>query len=418
MTQYIIKAPALHNTTIQLPASKSISNRALIIHALSGRQGQLTNLSECDDTRVMVDALKQDPEVIDIMAAGTAMRFMTAYLSTTPGKHTITGTERMLHRPIEPLVNALRKLGADIEYAGEEGFPPLTINGCQLDGGDIEIAGNVSSQYISALLLIAPMLKNGLRIHLTGEIVSRPYIDLTLHLMHAFGSTAEWADISTIEVAPKPYKTNNYHIENDWSAASYWYEILALSHNPQLNFTLSGLVDSSRQGDSVIRYLFNFLGVKTTFANSGAEISDVTLSAKPYQPSRFDYDFIKQPDLAQTLVVTCCAMGIPFHFTGLASLIIKETNRIEALKTELAKLGYVIHDHNNSELSWDGERCEAQPEPAIDTYQDHRMAMAFAPLAILLGEIRINNPEVVSKSYPHYWEDLQKAGFTIEESND
>lgn len=413
MTQYIIKAPSLRSTTIQLPASKSISNRALIIHALGGRKGQINNLSDCDDTRVMVNALEQNPEVIDIMAAGTAMRFMTAYLSTTPGKHTITGTKRMLQRPIAPLVDALRKLGADIEYAGEEGFPPLTINGNLLDGGDIDIAGNVSSQYISALLLIAPMLKNGLRIHLTGEIVSRPYIDLTLHLMHAFGSTAEWADISTIEVTPQPYKPTDYHIENDWSAASYWYEIIALAGTRMPSVTLSGLADSSRQGDSVIRYMFNFIGVKTTFADSEAAISDVTLSAKQHQPARFDYDFIKQPDLAQTLVVTCCAMGIHFHFTGLASLKIKETDRIEALKTELAKLGYVIHDHNDSELSWDGERCEPQDEPAIDTYQDHRMAMAFAPLALTLGEIRINNPEVVSKSYPNYWEDLQKAGFEI-----
>lgn len=417
MTQYTIKAPALHNTTIQLPASKSISNRALIIHALNGRQGELINLSDCDDTKVIVAALEQNPKVIDIKAAGTAMRFMTAYLSVTPGHHTITGTERMLQRPIEPLVNALRKLGADIEYAGQEGFPPLVINGSQLNGGDIEIAGNVSSQYISALLLVAPALKNGLRLHLTGEIVSRPYIDLTLHLMHAFGNMAEWADVSTITVEPKPYNTNSYQIENDWSAASYWYEILALSGDPQLSITLSGLTDSSRQGDSVVRYMYNFLGVKTLFHKSMTEVSDVTLLRKPYQPTRFDYDFIKQPDLAQTLVVTCCAMGIPFHFTGLASLIIKETNRIEALKTELRKLGYVIHDHNGSELSWDGERCEHQENPAIDTYQDHRMAMAFAPLAIKLGAIRINNPEVVSKSYPNYWGDLRKAGFTIEENN-
>ena len=180
--------------------------------------------------------------------------------------------------------------------------------------------------------------------------------------------------------------------------------------------TLSGLADSSRQGDSVVKYLFNFLGVKTQFEKTDAPLSDVTLATKPYMPTRFDYDFIKQPDLAQTLVVTCCAMGIPFRFTGLASLKIKETDRIEALKTELRKVGYVISDKNDSELVWDGERCEPQSNPAIDTYQDHRMAMAFAPLAITMGEIRINDPEVVSKSYPNYWEDLKKAGFTITES--
>jgi 3-phosphoshikimate 1-carboxyvinyltransferase len=416
MTQYIIKAPNLHNTTIDLPASKSISNRALIIHALSGGKGILKNLSDCDDTKVMVAALEHNPETIDIMAAGTAMRFMTAYLSATPGSHVITGTERMLHRPIEPLVNALRRLGADISYEGEEGFPPLRINGSKLDGGDIEIPGNISSQYISALLLIAPILENGLRLHLTGEIVSRPYIDLTLHVMHGFGCQAEWTDVSTIEVKPQEYQPNDYHIENDWSAASYWYEIVALSRANNLSMTLSGLADSSRQGDSVVKYLFNFLGVKTQFEKTDAPLSDVTLATKPYMPTRFDYDFIKQPDLAQTLVVTCCAMGIPFRFTGLASLKIKETDRIEALKTELRKVGYVISDKNGSELVWDGERCEPQSNPAIDTYQDHRMAMAFAPLAITMGEIRINDPEVVSKSYPKYWEDLKKAGFTITES--
>ena len=378
MTQYIIKAPNLHNTTIDLPASKSISNRALIIHALSGGKGILKNLSDCDDTKVMVAALEHNPKTIDIMAAGTAMRFMTAYLSATPGSHVITGTERMLHRPIEPLVNALRRLGADISYEGEEGFPPLRINGSKLDGGDIEIPGNISSQYISALLLIAPILENGLRLHLTGEIVSRPYIDLTLHVMHGFGCQAEWTDVSTIEVKPQEYQPNDYHIENDWSAASYWYEIVALSRANNLSMTLSGLADSSRQGDSVVKYLFNFLGVKTQFEKTDAPLSDVT--------------------------------------PGLASLKIKETERIEALKTELRKVGYVISYKNDSELVWDGERCEPQSNPAIDTYQDHRMAMAFAPLAITMGEIRINDPEVVSKSYPKYWEDLKKAGFTITES--
>ena len=416
MTQYIITAPHLHDTIIDLPASKSISNRALVIHSLSGGKGRLTNLSDCDDTRVMVRALEENPETIDIMAAGTAMRFMTAYLSSTPGSHIITGTERMKQRPIAPLVSALRYLGADISYEEAEGFPPLRINGKQLEGGDLDIPGNISSQYISALLLIAPTLKKGLRLHLTGEIISRPYIDLTLHVMHAFGCPAEWTDMSTIEVAPHPYEGNDYHIENDWSAASYWYEIIALAASTDLNITITGLADSSRQGDSVVRYLYSMLGVKTQFVNPEERISDTTLTCHQHHPPRLDYDFIKQPDLAQTFVVTCCAMGIPFHFTGLATLKIKETDRIAALKNELAKVGYIIKDRNESELIWDGERCEPHYDPQIDTYHDHRMAMAFAPLAITLGKIRINNPEVVSKSYPHFWDDLRKAGFTIEET--
>ena len=415
--QYSITAPTLLDHTAALPASKSISNRALIIHALTGSSIKPENLSDCDDTEVIVRALHDNPYEINIKAAGTAMRFMTALLSVREGEeHVLTGTERMQHRPIGILVDALRRLGADISYAGTEGYPPLCIRGKQLEGGLLETPGNISSQYISALLLIAPILENGLQLHLTGEIVSRPYIDLTLHVMHGFGCQAEWTDVSTIEVKPQEYQPNDYHIENDWSAASYWYEIVALSRANNLSMTLSGLADSSRQGDSVVKYLFNFLGVKTQFEKTDAPLSDVTLATKPYMPTRFDYDFIKQPDLAQTLVVTCCAMGIPFRFTGLASLKIKETDRIEALKTELRKVGYVISDKNDSELVWDGERCEPQSNPAIDTYQDHRMAMAFAPLAIMMGEIRINDPEVVSKSYPKYWEDLKKAGFTITES--
>ncbi len=432
--QYIIKAPKSLHTTINLPASKSISNRALIIHALAGGKHRPLNLSDCDDTEVIIRALKDMPETIDIGAAGTAMRFMTAYLSVTPidesapyKAHILTGTERMQHRPIGILVNALRQLGADIRYAGEEGYPPLIIRGRQLEGGMLEIPGNVSSQYISALLMIGPLLHKGLELRLTGNIVSRPYIDLTLHVMHEFGCHIEWTDIDTISVSPQTYHDHSYQIENDWSASSYWYEMLALSDDMEGEVFLPGLHDASRQGDSVVRYLYSMLGVKTKMekkgerergkGNEGTEEhvneSGALLSRHMRSLPRMDYDFVNQPDLAQTLVVTCCALGIKFHFTGLASLKIKETDRITALKTELKKLGYVVKDINDSELEWDGERCEAEELPAIDTYEDHRMAMAFAPLAIKLGEIRINNPQVVSKSYPHYWEDLKKAGFGV-----
>ena len=412
--QYMITPPRHVDTRILLPASKSISNRALIIHALTGGNVMPENLSDCDDTKVIIRALSHRPEVIDIKAAGTAMRFMTAYLSVTEGEHTITGTERMKHRPIGVLVDALCYLGAEIEYAGEKGFPPLRIRGRQLEGGRLEIPGNVSSQYISALLMIAPVLSKGLEMKLTGGIVSRPYIDLTLHLMHQFGVSAEWTDIDSITVKPQPYRQRPYTIENDWTAASYWYEVLALTDELGSKVVLPGMLDGSRQGDSAVRYIFSLLGIKTAFADREADrLTDATLTRHSCMLNRMDYDFTNQPDLAQTLIATCPVLGIPFHFTGLGSLRIKETDRIEAMKTEMEKLGYILHANSGTELSWEGDRCEPAAQPVIDTYEDHRMAMSFAPLAIQLGRIGINHPEVVSKSYPHYWNDLRKAGFHI-----
>ena len=410
---YTIEGPHHIDTTIELPASKSISNRALIIHALAGQQVMPLNLSDCDDTEVIVEALEKMPETINVKAAGTAMRFMTAYLSVGKGEHVITGTERMKHRPIGVLVDALRYLGADIRYEGEEGYPPLRIRGRKLEGGRLEMPGNVSSQFISALLLIAPTLSNGLELKLTDTIISRPYIDLTLCMMRDFGAVAEWSDVDTINVLAKPYVARPYIIESDWSAASYWYEIMALSDDAEATVRLTGLMDGSRQGDSVVKYIFSLLGVKTTFETTEPGVpTTVTLHCRPCMLPRLEYDFTGAPDLAQTLVVCCALMGIKFHFKGLASLKIKETDRIEALKTELRKLGYMIHDANDSELYWDGERCEPTGEP-IDTHEDHRMAMAFAPAALKLPGLRVNNPEVVSKSYPDFWRDLRQAGFTL-----
>lgn len=399
-----------------LPASKSISNRALIIQALTKGGMMPENLSDCDDTEVIIRGLGKQSEIIDIKAAGTAMRFMTAYLSATEGEHTITGTERMKHRPIGILVDALRYLGAEIEYVGEEGYPPLRIRGRQLEGGTLLIAGDVSSQYISALLMIAPILTKGLELKLTGNIISRPYIDLTLHLMHEFGVAAEWSDFDTIRVKPQPYQQRAYTIESDWSAASYWYEILALTDDTLSKVALQGLKDGSRQGDSTVRYIFSLLGIKTSFKEKDVNgMPEALLTRHSRMLNRMDYDFTNQPDLAQTLIAVCPVLGIPFHFTGLGTLKIKETDRIEAMKREMEKLGYILHEEEGTALSWTGERCEPMTQPTIDTYEDHRMAMSFAPLAIKLGEIRINNPEVVSKSYPHYWADLRKAGFKIQQ---
>lgn len=414
--QYIITCPEHIDISITLPASKSISNRALIIQALTKGGMMPENLSDCDDTEVIIRGLGRQSEIIDIKAAGTAMRFMTAYLSATEGEHTITGTERMKHRPIGILVDALRYLGAEIEYVGEEGYPPLRIRGRQLEGGTLLIAGDVSSQYISALLMIAPILTKGLELKLTGNIISRPYIDLTLHLMHEFGVAAEWSDFDTIRVKPQPYQQRAYTIESDWSAASYWYEILALTDDTQSKVALQGLKDGSRQGDSTVRYIFSLLGIKTSFKEKGVNgMPEALLTRHSRMLNRMDYDFTNQPDLAQTLIAVCPVLGIPFHFTGLGTLKIKETDRIEAMKREMEKLGYILHEEEGTALSWTGERCEPMTQPTIDTYEDHRMAMSFAPLAIKLGEIRINNPEVVSKSYPHYWADLRKAGFKIQQ---
>ena len=419
MEQYRLTAPRQLNQTICLPASKSISNRALIIYALSGGSQMPQNLSDCDDTEVIIHALRFMPTEIDIKAAGTAMRFMTAYLSVMKGTHTLTGTERMKHRPIGILVNALKALGADIKYAGTDGYPPLQITGKTLKGGLLSIPGNVSSQYISALLMIGPMLKNGLTLQLTGDIISRPYIDLTLWTMGEFGADAEWTSADTITVKPKPYQNREYFIENDWSGASYWYEMVALSSNQDSEVKLTGLMDGSKQGDSVTRYIFSLLGVKTTFETKKEGVPQtITLKQSGRCVSRLDYDFVNSPDLAQTFVVTCAAKGIPFHFKGLSTLKIKETDRIEALKKEMRKLGYVLHDVNDSELYWDGERCEPSMEEGIDTYDDHRMALAFAPYALVAEGLKINNPHVVTKSYPHYWEDLKQAGFKIEMKNE
>lgn len=408
MMQIKVTAPAKIHTTIQLPSSKSISNRALIINALGNGTFRPENLSDCDDTQVMIHALNDDKETIDIMAAGTAMRFLTAYLSVTPGTKTITGTQRMQQRPIQVLVNALRQLGADIEYIANDGYPPLRITGRKLKKDTISLPGNVSSQYISALLMISPVLGNGLTLTLTGEIISRPYINLTLQLMNDFGAKAGWLNDHQLRVEPKPYQSIPFYVESDWSAASYWYQIAALSAEAEV--TLPGLFEVSYQGDSKVAEIFRSLGIETIYGDK-----TVTLKKTGSRVERLDYDFINQPDLAQTFVVTCALMNIPFRFTGLQSLKIKETDRMAALIKEMGKLGYVLRESEDSVLSWDGERCEVAADAAIDTYEDHRMAMAFAPACVVMPEIKINNPQVVSKSYPRYWEDLEKAGFSIKE---
>jgi len=400
---------------IVLPASKSISNRALLINALAGNNKLPLNLSDSDDTDVMLRALQEMPEIIDIGAAGTSMRFLTAYLSVTPGKHVITGTERMRHRPIAILVDALRQLGGNITYVGEEGFPPLCIIGnSNLEGGELTVPGDVSSQYISALLMIAPTLCKGLHLTLIGNIASKPYLEMTLSMMREFGAQAEWTSENAITVQHSPYGQHSYHIESDWSAASYWYETVALSTEKNTQIDLIGLHQESIQGDSRVRELFNELGVRTEYfvEQDGTEITRLQKGGNV--TDYFSCDLTHQPDLAQTFVVTCCMLNIPFRITGLQSLKIKETDRITALRTELRKLGYEIKEQNNSILIWNGEHCPMEEIPSIDTYEDHRMAMSFAPACLRTDrQIQINNPQVVTKSYPAFWEDLEKGGYKI-----
>lgn len=409
MITYHIAAPEQLKTIITLPASKSITNRALIINALSGNKSSLANVSDCDDTYVMTHALSNMPDEINIMAAGTAMRFLTAYLSVTPGMHVLTGTERMLHRPIGVLVDALRQLGAQVEYVGQEGFPPLRVTGGELLGGQLQLPGNISSQYISALLMIAPIMQQGLTLCLTGDIISRPYIDMTLSIMQTYGAKARWVSKNELQVLPQPYAPVPYVIENDWSAAGYWYQMVALSRDPDATVILPGLFEHSIQGDAQISKIFQPLGVRTDFTPQGVRLT------KTLQPviSRLELDMAQQPDMAQTVVATCLCLGVHFRLTGLQSLRIKETDRIAALEKEFAKLGFVVSDRNDSEMMWGGERCVPQEGAAIDTYEDHRMAMALGSCAFRFGTLRINNPQVVSKSYPHFWRDMYAAGCKI-----
>ena len=428
VNRYLIKAPNTIKTSILLPSSKSIGNRALILNALCNNPELIKNLSVCDDTAVVIKALSEKQGTIDVGAAGTAMRFLTAFFAGQQGTFIITGTERMKHRPIKLLVEALRTVGAQIEYLEKEGFPPLSIKGQTLKGGEIMLDGSVSSQFVSALLMIAPMMTNGLKLHLTGHVISASYIHITTQLMRKFGVTIfeERRSDVTLPLSNQDLPTpvchtftvphHKYHaqddftVESDWSAASYWYEMVALSPKKKSTVTLLGLQPDSLQGDSAIVTLFDKLGVNTSFTSTGA----VLTKKQPTISGTLNYDFISMPDMAQTLVVTCVMQQIPFRFTGLQSLKIKETDRLTALKTELCKFGYMLEIQDDHTLEWKGKKGKPENVPNIATYEDHRMAMAFAPMSLCIREgIRIDNPEVVTKSYPSFWQDLKKANFTI-----
>ena len=405
MKQYklIYQGAAMGCDEAGLPASKSIANRALVIAALCGVEDNLNNLSDCDDTQAVIRALSSDNEVKNIGAAGTAMRFLTAYYASFSGSVVMTGTERMKNRPISILVEALRSLGADIEYVEKEGYPPLRINGKKLQGGELHVKGDVSSQYLSAILMIAPYTANGITLVIEGDLVSRPYLQMTLSLMEEFGVSYIWHD-NVIKIAASEYKPIDFTVENDWSAASYWYSVVALSENKSVK--LKYLVSNSLQGDSKLVSLYAPLGVKTEFIEDGVLLSK---DAEVVLPKVYDISLKEQPDLAQTLVLSCLLMNVPFKFSGLENLKIKETDRIAALIAECKKLGYIIKEVASGTLCWDGEKCAPQEVITIDTYEDHRMAMAFAPAVIHLDSIVINEPDVVTKSYPTFWQEFQKV---------
>lgn len=385
---------------VTLPASKSISNRVLIINALTDSELPVENLSDCDDTHSMLGVLNSDGDHFDIGHAGTAMRFLTAYLSRIVGCWELTGSDRMKQRPISVLVDALNQLGAHIEYMEKEGYPPLRIYGSYLIGGEIEIPASVSSQYISALMMIAPYMEKGLEIKLTGKVVSGTYIAMTLQIMQEFGAEVLWEN-GRIKIAPKPYQFIPYRVESDWSAASYFYEYLAIAEGGEIH--LAGLRQDSMQGDSRQVEVWKKLGIVTHFGQN-----EVILTKEQPQISRLDYDFVEMPDLVQSFAVACCLLNIPFVFSGVETLRIKETDRIKALTDELAKLGYRVEARGDSQLVWEGQRREVTVVPEIATYHDHRMAMAFAPATLKHPGLVIVDKDVVTKSFPGYWEEVMK----------
>lgn len=394
---------------INLNGSKSISNRALIIRALCNEDFEIEYLSNSKDTTTLLQLLSSNDNTLDTGAAGTTFRFMTAYLALQEGEQVLTGSERMKQRPIGVLVDALQQIGGQIEYLEKDGYPPLKIKSPKLnDNNRIAISANVSSQYISALLMIGPTLPDGIELELATNIVSRPYIEMTLNLMAYFGIKYTWKD-QIIRVPAQKYIARPFKVEADWSAASYYYGLAAIAE--EVDIQLNGIWEDSVQGDAVLSEMMNAFSVKSTFNATG-----VHLSKSDFSTQLFEWDFIRCPDIAQTLAVVCAATGIPGVFTGLETLRIKETDRIEALTTELKKVDvdFSFHQQVEEKEYFKVSGSARVDNPIFDTYEDHRMAMAFAPLG-LLGKVNFKEPMVVVKSYPAFWDDWKKLGFSVKE---
>ncbi len=395
--------------TIKLNGSKSISNRLLIIRALCGQDFAIENLSNAKDTTTLAELLAKvaDGAELDAGAAGTTFRFLTAFLAFQEGSQILTGSQRMKQRPIKVLVDALRLLGADITYLEKEGYPPLKINKANYNGIDeIELPADVSSQYISALMLVAPYLSQGLKIKLKGEVVSLPYLLMTKNLVSHFGGGISYKD-SCFTIQPSIYTARDFQVEGDWSAASYYYAIVAFE-KPGYQIQLKGVGADSLQGDKAMVEIGEHFGVKTSFNGQLATLRKTHHEVN----NNFDFDFVLCPDLAQTVSVMMAGLGVSGKLTGLKTLRIKETDRIDALRIELDKTRVVIDDHNQEDLFTQVGKSNLIDTPEFDTYEDHRMAMSFASLAIF-GEIQINEPDVVKKSYPEFWNDLRSIGFNV-----
>jgi 3-phosphoshikimate 1-carboxyvinyltransferase len=400
---------------IKLSGSKSISNRILIIQALCEGGFEILNLSDSDDTRTLQALLSSDTQELDAHHAGTTFRFLTSFLATRDGENILTGSERMQERPIKALSDALIKMGADISYLGNEGYPPLKIGfPTRTLDSKISVSANISSQYISSLLLVAPTLPNGLEITMIGDLVSRPYLEMTLKIMEHFGISYSWEG-QTISIAPQKYKAKDFFVEADWSAASYYYIIAAFAQ--EADITLTGLQKDSLQGDSAIAVIGNSFGLQTEYIDNSIRI---TKSGNPIEEF-FEYNFINCPDIAQSVSTMAAGTGVSALFTGLQTLRIKETDRIAALQAELAKVHIWLSKlpakfSKKSDVEYymqEGNIDGDEMAPTFATYKDHRMAMAFGPLAQLFP-IEVEDHMVVTKSYPEYWEDLKKLGFVIE----
>jgi 3-phosphoshikimate 1-carboxyvinyltransferase len=398
---------------VDLDGSKSISNRVLIIRALCNKKFEIKKLANSDDTKILKKLLKADQlKEYNVGHAGTTFRFLTAFLAIQKGKQILTGSDRMKQRPIGPLVTALRQIGCQIDYMEKEGFPPLKIGKPKdlENAREVTVDANISSQYLTALILIAPVLPNGLTIHLRGEMVSESYLKMTLRIIEEFGIEYIRKGDSIV-ISPQEYQAKDFTIEADWSASSYYFSIVALAKKCDIN--LKGLFEDSVQGDSAMMGIGRMLGIDSLFDNK-----KLSLSKGEHSTVSFEYDFLNQPDLAQTIAVICAAKGVPGIFSGLKTLRIKETDRIAALNKELSKVGSsfeLLKTVKEEEYYEVGPQISFAEKvvPRFATYKDHRMAMAFAPLA-LLAPIQIEMPEVVSKSYPAFWEDLEELGFVIQ----
>ena len=408
--KYFISKP---NKTIKgeivLPSSISISSRLLMIRALAKKKFEIYNLSYSDDTKALIRLFNNESNVYDVGDAGSTMRFLTSYLANKPGEWIITGSERIKNRPVGILASALNELGVKIEYLEREGFPPFKIFGSNLQGGNVEISGSISSQFVSSLLLIAPTLPNGLNIKLKSKIISRPQIEMTLSLMKKFGVKSKWEG-NYILVKNQNYKSKDYTIEADWSSASYWYEMAAIADETDIK--LYGLKRNSIQGDSIISELFQKIGIKTTFIPGGVRLRKII----NHKVRKFEFNFSDNPDLIQTLAVTLSVLNIPFCLKGLETFIIKETNRIQALKKELMKIGcnLLIANDSLSKYNDNNEDKEITPVWKFNPCNDYRLTLSMSPLA-MIKNIVIEDASIVKKSYPSFWNDIQTAGFEIQE---